>query len=79
MREGGGKVNDFSEKDAARDGPSFDAILIIMTAAIGIQIGIGTEIDEKARNSTPIAIAISISTVHYGVSASPSAGNTVVS
>jgi hypothetical protein len=29
MREGGGKVNDFSEKDAARDGPSFDAILII--------------------------------------------------
>jgi hypothetical protein len=24
-----------------------------MTAAIGIQIGIGTEIDEKARNSTP--------------------------
>jgi len=32
-----------------------------MTAAIGIQIGIGTEIDEKARNSTPIAIAISIS------------------
>jgi hypothetical protein len=35
----------------------------IMTAAIGIQIGIGTEIDEKVRNSTPIAIAISISTV----------------
>jgi hypothetical protein len=34
-----------------------------MTAAIGIQIGIGTEIDEKTRNSTPIAIAISISTV----------------
>jgi hypothetical protein len=34
-----------------------------MTAAIGIQIGIGTEIDEKARNSTPIAIAISISNV----------------
>ena len=34
-----------------------------MTAAIGIQIGIGTEIDEKARKSTPIAIAISISTV----------------
>ena len=34
-----------------------------MAAAIGIQIGIGTEIDEKARNSTPIAIAISISTV----------------
>jgi hypothetical protein len=29
-----------------------------MTAAIGIQIGIGTEIDEKAKNSTPIAIAI---------------------
>jgi len=25
-----------------------------MAAAIGIQIGIGTEIDEKARNSTPI-------------------------
>jgi hypothetical protein len=37
--------------------------ILIMTAAIGIQIGIGTEIDEKARNSTPIAIAISISTV----------------
>ena len=35
----------------------------MMTAAIGIQIGIGTEIDEKARNSTTIAIAISISTV----------------
>jgi hypothetical protein len=34
-----------------------------MTAAIGIQIGIGTEIDEKARNSTPTPIAISISTV----------------
>jgi hypothetical protein len=34
-----------------------------MTAAIDIQIGIGTEIDEKARNSTPIAISISISTV----------------
>ena len=33
-----------------------------MAAAIGIQIGIGTEIDEKARNATPIAIAISIST-----------------
>jgi hypothetical protein len=32
-----------------------------MTAAIGIQIGIGTEIDEKARISTPIAIAIAIS------------------
>jgi hypothetical protein len=27
--------------------------------AIGIQIGIGTEIGEKTRNSTPIAIAIS--------------------
>ena len=52
---------------------------IDMTAAIGIQIGIGTEIDEKARNSTPIAIAISISTVHYRVSESESAGNTVVS
>jgi hypothetical protein len=39
------------------------AAILIMTAAIGIQIGIGTEIDEKARNSTPIAIAISISTV----------------
>jgi hypothetical protein len=39
------------------------AAIQIMTAAIGIQIGIGTEIDEKARNSTPIAIAISISTV----------------
>ena len=37
--------------------------ILIMRAAIGIQIGIGTEIDEKARNSTPIAIAISISTV----------------
>jgi hypothetical protein len=37
--------------------------ILIMTAAIGIQIAIGTEIDEKARNSTPIAIAISISTV----------------
>jgi len=37
--------------------------ILIMTAAIGIQIGIGTEIDEKARNSIPIAIAISISTV----------------
>ena len=37
--------------------------ILIMTSAIGIQIGIGTEIDEKARNSTPIAIAISISTV----------------
>ena len=42
--------------------PEAPAILIL-TAAIGIQIGIGTEIDEKARNSTPIAIAISISTV----------------
>jgi|688.fasta_scaffold176623_2 hypothetical protein len=31
---------------------------VIMTAAIGIPIGIGTEIDEKATNSTPIAIAI---------------------
>jgi LPS O-antigen subunit length determinant protein (WzzB/FepE family) len=31
---------------------------VIMTAAIGIPIGIGTEIDEEARNSTPIAIAI---------------------
>jgi hypothetical protein len=31
-----------------------------MTAAIGIQIGIGTEIDEKARISTPIAISISV-------------------
>jgi hypothetical protein len=39
------------------------AAILIMTAAIGIQIGIGTEIDENARNSTPIAIAISISTV----------------
>jgi hypothetical protein len=29
---------------------------LIMTAAIGIQIGIGTEIDEKAKNSTPIPI-----------------------
>jgi hypothetical protein len=37
--------------------------ILIMAAAIGIQIGIGTEIDEKARNSIPIAIAISISTV----------------
>ena len=37
--------------------------VLILAAAIGIQIGIGTEIDEKARNSTPIAIAISISTV----------------
>jgi hypothetical protein len=35
------------------------AAILIMTAAIGIQIGIGTEIDEKARISTPIAIAIS--------------------
>jgi hypothetical protein len=37
--------------------------ILIMAAAIGIQIEIGTEIDEKARNSIPIAIAISISTV----------------
>jgi hypothetical protein len=43
-------------------GQKLDAFAL-MTAAIGIQIGIGTEIDEKARNSTPIAIAISISTV----------------
>ena len=40
-----------------------DSAILIMTSAIGIQIGIGTEIDEEARNSTPIAIAISISTV----------------
>jgi hypothetical protein len=31
----------------------------ILAASIGIQIGIGTEIDEKTRNSTPIAISIS--------------------
>jgi hypothetical protein len=43
--------------------PPVRSAILIMTAAIGIQIGIGTEIDEKARNSTPIAIAISISTV----------------
>jgi hypothetical protein len=33
--------------------------ILIMTVAIGIQIGIGTEIDEKARNATLIAISIS--------------------
>jgi len=33
-----------------------------MAAAIGIQIGIGTEIDENARNSTPTPTPISIST-----------------
>jgi cyclic beta-1,2-glucan synthetase len=48
---------------ASEGGARFNSAILIMTAAIGIQIGIGTEIDEKARNSTPIAIAISISTV----------------
>jgi hypothetical protein len=33
------------------------AAIQMMTAAIGIQIGIGTEIDEKARISTPISIS----------------------
>jgi hypothetical protein len=50
-----------------------------MTAAIGIQIGIGTEIDEKARNSTPIAIAISISITPVSIlfSLPPQAGGSL--
>ena len=38
-----------SEKSEARQ--------LIVATAIAIQIGIGIEIDEKARNSTPIAIS----------------------
>jgi hypothetical protein len=53
--------DDARSGDKRQDGHPNDAAILIMTAAIGIQIGIGTEIDEKARNSTPIAIAISIS------------------
>jgi hypothetical protein len=37
--------------------------ILIMVVDFGSQFEIGIGIDEKARNSTPIAIAISISTV----------------
>jgi hypothetical protein len=59
----GGERHESLKSNALRHRLKKRSAILIMTAAIGIQIGIGTEIDEKARNSTPIAIAISISTV----------------